>query len=247
MSNSSVNYSFTKYAATAGMPFTQAELQEATQWTNKYLAELPGLFDSSIVQFYTTLNQRNLSGFVGEVFKHVIFALNKNYMPNPHPDGRPDILNLNSEIEKNYFEEVCFDPVSRAPLREYLAPFKYGGVEVKSSIGNTPSAGDLEIGQSRSELITGLNYWAHHAHECTLLGVYYDYCDQANNSPQIKGLIYCHLVESDWNKVSVGRPDRKKTSNTSLNQAGVGKLKRSLIMHSSESKYIKTLSRLGYL
>ncbi len=247
MSNSSVNYLFTNYAAATIMPFTKAELEEATQWTNKYLAELPGLFDSSIVQFYTTLNQRNLSGFVGEVFKHVIFGLNKNFMPNPHPDGRPDIINLNSAIEKNYFEQVCFDPVSRAPLREHLAPFKYGGIEVKSSIGNTPSAGNLEIGQSRSELITGLNYWAHHAHECTLLGIYYDYCDQTNNSPQIKGLVYCHLVESDWNKVSVGRPDRKKTSNTSLNQAGVGKLKRSLIMHSSESKYIKTFSRLGHL
>lgn len=247
MSNSSVNYLFTNYAAASGMPFTKIELQEATQWANKYLEELPGLFDSSIVQFYTTLNQRNLSGFVGEVFKHVLFTLNKNFMPNPHPDGRPDIINLKSTIEKNYFEEFCFDPLTRAPLREYLAPFKYGGVEVKSSIGNTPNAGNLEIGQSRSGLITGLNYWAHHAHECTLLGIYYDYCSLANNSPQIKGLVYCQLEETDWNKVSVGRPDRKKTSNTSLNQAGVGKLKRSMIMHSSESKYIEMFKRLGYL
>jgi hypothetical protein len=229
------------------MPFTQEELNEATYWTNKYLAELPTLFESTIVQFYTTLNQRNLSGFIGEVFKHVLFSLNQKFVPNPHPDGRPDILNLTASETWDYFEEMCFDKVSRAPLREYLAPFKYGGVEVKSTIGNTPNAGNLGIGESRSHLITGLNYWAHHAHKCNLLGIYYDYCNLTYCSPQIKGLIYCDLVEVDWHKVSVGRPDRKKTSNTSLNQEGVSKLKRSLIMHSSEEKYVQMFCRLGYL
>jgi len=248
MSNISHNdFTFTPLANAVGMPFTTLQLREATIWTNKYLSELPGLFDSNVVHFYTTLNQRNLSGFVGEVYKHVLHGLSPDFVPNPHPDGRPDILTLREPSVRRYFESVCFDPESKAPIREHLAPFKYGGIEIKSSIGNTPNAGSLEIGQSRSTLITGLNYWAHHAHACTLLGIYYDYCGIANNSPQVKGLIFCELTVSDWHKVSIGRPDRKKTSNTSLNQVGVGKLRKSLVMHSSEPSYVSMFSRLGYL
>ncbi len=229
------------------MPFDNQQIQDATHWTNKYLADLPGIFESSVVQFYTTLNQRNLSGFIGEVFKHVLHELCPNFVPNPHPDGRPDMLNLSDSAVKLYFENTCFDSTSGAPIREHLAPFKYGGVEIKSSIGNTPKAGALEIGQSRSSLITGLNYWAHHAHACHLLGIYYDYCIDTNKSPQVKGIVYCPLLESDWHKVSIGRPDRKKTSNTSLNQSGVAKLRSSLIMHSVEPAYVKMFTRLGYL
>ncbi len=248
MNNSSASdFQFTQYASKAKLPFSNQQIQDATYWTNKYLAELPGQFDSTVVNFYTTLNQRNLSGFVGEVYKHVLHALCPAFVPNPHPDGRPDMLNLGNPLAKSYFELECFDQTTRAPLREFLAPFKFGGVEIKSSIGNTRKAGELEIGQSRSQLIHGLNYWAHHAHACTLLGIYYDYCAKVSNSPQIKGLVYCDILGSDWNKVSIGNPDRKKTSNTSLNKFGVAKLKKSLIMHSSEQAYIETFSRLGYI
>ncbi len=248
MSNSSTNnYVFTAYANKAGLPFDKNKLADATRWANKYLAELPTIFDSTVLLFYTTLNQRNLSGFVGEVYKHVLKAMCKDLIPNPHPDGRPDLLHIYSDEVRRYFEEQCFDPKTRGPIREALAPFKYGGIEIKSSIGNTPNAGALSVGQPRFNQITGLNYWAHHAHACTLLGIYYDYCSNTNSSPQIKGLLYCKVAESDWHKVSIGRPDSKKTSNTSLNQSGVAKLRSALVMHSSEPNYVKLFQRLGYL
>ena len=229
------------------MPFSTSELERATNVTNEYLAELPALFDSTVHLFYTILNQRNLSGFIGEVYKHVLHAIRPDFVPNPHPDGRPDMLHLANPDVRKYFENACFDPGTKGPIREKLAPFKYGGVEIKCSIGNTPNAGSLDIGQSRSALITGLTYWAHHAHACTLLGIYYDYCVLNEQSPQIKGLVYCDLIESDWNKVSVGRPDRKKTSNTSLNKTGVAKLRSSLLMHSTEPAYVNTFARLRFL
>ena len=248
MSNSSAsNYVFTSHAQNAGLPFAKEKLEEANLWTNKYLAELPSIFDSTVFHFYTTLNQRNLSGFVGEVYKHVLKALCKDFIPNPHPDGRPDILHLRNEEIRKYFKEKCFDPKTHAPIRDALAPFKYGGIEIKSTIGNTPKAGNFPVGQPRVATITGLNYWAHHAHACTLLGLYYDYCASTNSSPQIKGIVYCEIAESDWHKVSIGRPDRKKTSNTSLNQTGVKKLKAALVMHSSEAEYVRAFKRLGYI
>ena len=244
---SGTSFTFTPYATAAKLPFSHDQLQETTICTNEYLAKLPGLFESTVVQFYKTLNQRNLSGFIGEVYKHVLHAICPDFVPNPHPDGRPDMLYLKDPLVRRYYNEVCFDASSGAPIRDALAPFQPGGVEIKSSIGNTPDAGELEIGQSRSRLITGLNYWAHHAHACTLLGIYYDYCNATNNSPQIKGLVYCEVTESDWNKVSIGRPDKKKTSNTSLNKNGVAKLKKSLIMFSDEPDYIRLFKRLEYL
>lgn len=244
---SGVSFSFTPYSRKAALPFSNEQLYDTTTCVNEYLAKLPGLFDSTIVQFYKTLNQRNLSGFIGEVYKHVLHSICPDFVPNPHPDGRPDMLYLKDPEVRKYFKEACFEPSSGAPIREALAPFHYGGVEIKSSIGNTPDAGELEIGQSRSQLITGLNYWAHHAHACTLLGIYYDYCNVTNNSPQIKGLVYCDVIETDWNKVSIGRPDKKKTSNTSLNKTGVAKLRESLIMFSDEPDYIKLFKRLEFL
>lgn len=241
-----VDYVFTKNLDSKSLPFSEQDILAACKNTNEYLTQLPDFFGTTSYNFYSTLNQRNLSGFIGEVFKHALCAINKKLIPNPHPDGRPDVLGLFSE-EIEIFYKSCFDGKSGAPLREYLAPFKYGGVEIKCTIGNTPKAGSFDIGDPRAHKISGLNYWAHHAHACDLLGIYYDYCESTNGNPQIKGVLFCPVLESDWHEVSVGRPDRKKTSNTSLNKQGVQKLKRSLFMHSSEEKYVNNLSRIGYI
>lgn len=226
------------------LPIAPATLIAATEKANAYLVRLPSVFKSQGAGFYAILNQRNLSGFIGEVLKHAIFSCDAAFTPNPHPDGRPDLLDLRGSDVRAYYNANCFDQISKGPLRDSLAPFKYGGVEIKCSIGKLKNASDREVGDSRVELVNGITYWAHHAHACDLLGVYYDYEVKHQGSPQIRALFYTKVLASDWHKVSIGNPDKKKTSNTSLNKLGISKLYQSLALYNDDPRYTRLLDRL---
>ena len=218
-----------------------------TSWhvTNEFLSGLPASFGMSSVDFYAVLNQRNLSGLVGEVYKHALGTEVSHLVPNPHPDGRPDLLDLRSEEARAHFRNNCFDPVGGAPLREWLAPFEFGGVEVKATIGDITGASNFPIGTSRVEAVRGLNYWAHHRHACRLLGVYYDFCAATGGAPQVKALFLAEVQQDDWYRVSTGNPNKKKTSNTSLNASGRNAIKSGLVATSGEKAYVVMLKRVG--
>lgn len=241
-----IKFVFTSNHLESELPFSIQTITDATVTTNAYLKELPTFFGTSVHSFYSTLNQRNLSGFIGEVFKHALSSIDSELVPNPHPDGRPDVLVIREPEVSSYYDS-CFRAEDNAPLREKFAPFQYGGVEIKCSIGNITKASQFDIGDSRVSKVTGITYWAHHAHECNLLGIYYDYCEHNEKNPQIKAITYAKICEDDWNAVSTGRPDSKKTSNTSINKKGVAKLKTGLLMHSDEDLYVDNLQRIRFL
>lgn len=228
------------------IPFSTENLSTAVDITNEYLVNLPLKFNSDGLVFYNILNQRNLSGFIGEVFKSAICHFSEGFVTNPHPDGRPDILDLRADEANKFFVSECFDQSGKFSIRENLAPFPFGGVEIKCTIGNIKNASGLNIGTSRVNSVTGINYWAHHAHECNLLGVYYDYSDDHSGMPQIMALIYTKLNSKDWNTVSTGKPNSKKTSNTSLNSFGTSKLKKSLVICRNKSIYIDMFRKIGF-
>ena len=196
------------------------QLLRAWELTDGFLAKVPSLFELSPLAFYTILNQRNLSGLVGEIFKHSLHKTVPGLTPNPHPDGRPDVLDLRTETAAAHFIAECVDPETRAPIRSALAPFKYGGIELKATIGDITGASEYGIGQSRAHLVKNLNYWAHHRHACDLLGLYYDFDETVNGLPQVKALFFATLGEDHWGAVSTGKPGKKKTSNTSLKKEG---------------------------
>ena len=231
--------------AVSTLPFATTVLIEAIAKTNAYLIKLPSEFKLDGKSFYTILNQRNLSGFVGEILKHAIAALDPNFCANPHPDGRPDLLNLSLEHVRTHFTEECFEQITKAPLRTRLAPFLHGGVEIKCTIGKLTNANEKPIGMPRVNEVTGLTYWAHHAHQCDLLGVYYDFCSTCDGSPQIKAAFFTTITQADWHIVSVGNPDKKKTSNTSLRASGIAKVYGSLIVYEDSGVYTNMMDRLG--
>lgn len=228
------------------VPFSSENLSIAVDITNEYLVNLPLKFNSDGLVFYNILNQRNLSGFIGEVFKCAIAHISEGFIANPHPDGRPDILDLREDEAKKFFQGKCFDQSGKFSTRENLAPFPFGGVEIKCTIGNIKNSSALNIGTSRVKSVTGINYWAHHAHVCNLLGVYYDYSDDHSGMPQIMALMYTGLDSTDWNTVSNGKPNSKKTSNTSLNSSGTSKLKQSLVLCKNKSIYIDMFKKIGF-
>ena len=222
-----------------------AALVTAWKATDAFLAELPRTFGTDAAGFYRVLSLRNTSGFIGEVFKHALASRASGLVLNPHADGRPDLLDLRAPEAARCLSDECFDDAG-APLRAPLAPFQYGGVEVKCSIGKSPpGASDLPPGVSRRRLIKGLTYWSHHRHACNLLGMYYDFEDLADGAPQIKAIFMAPVEEEHWHRVSTGRPDRKKTSNTSLTAVGVKQVVTGLVAFDPEPSCVEMLERIG--
>ncbi len=228
--------------------------------SNQYLASLTPMFAQIGFDIYESLGQRNLSGFVGEVFSKSFGKIVPNFESNPHGDGRPDVLDLTSTEAKIHFQkECCVSGLDKRKTlkKKLLAPFKYGGLEVKSSIGS-PS-GDYKkrlqalnvpnffIGMPRIDYTSSITFWGHHTNCKSLIGLYYDYVDEVGGSPQILAVMYSELdPDIDWNKVSLGKIGSKKTSNTSLTISGREKLYKNIVAIVNNDLYLNKLKALGF-
>ncbi|PCH93857.1 MAG: hypothetical protein COB83_13040 [Gammaproteobacteria bacterium] len=226
--------------------------------TNKYIQELYKLFDEIEFDIFDVLGQRNLSGVVGEIFSRFYCLAFSDFVLNPHPDGRPDILNITVPEVKNYFDDFCFEinQGKKTPVKSNLSPFKYKGIEVKCTIGDKVSnykkklkestgLDSLEIGTPRVNYLSSMQFWAHHKHSNSLLGLYYDYYENSECLPQILAVFYSELVADDWYDVSVGKPGSKKTSNTSLRPEGKKKLFDGTIISINNETYIEKFRKVG--
>lgn len=234
-----------------------SDLVEAANETNEYIQNLVSLFGELGFDIFYSLGQRNISGFIGEIYKNILANKFDNLIPNPHPDGRPDILSLDTEEIKEYYA-TCFRNINGRlmPIKDMLTPFQFGGLEVKCSIG---SSGNLQttrfiadyghsfsLYEPRVGYLNGITWWAHHSNSSNLLGLYYDYYEPTNKVPQVIAALYSELSSDDWHKVSTGNPNNKKTSNTSLNKTGLQKMKSNCVFCCSDKNYVEQLRKIGF-
>jgi hypothetical protein len=228
--------------------------------SNNYLRALEGLFKELNFDIYTTLGQRNLSGFIGEVFSRVFAAEVDGFVVNPHADGRPDLLDVSTKEALEYFHQRCFSRSkdgSLAPNKSLLTPFKYGGIEVKATIGNPVNdyrtrlkkdlgLNDFYVGLPRVNYLNSMTYWGHHTDCENLIGLYYDYYVELGGCPQIVAIMHAELVPAqDWSKVSIGKIGSKKTSNTSLSRRGIEKILNNTVVVRNHSLYLSKLRQIG--
>lgn len=233
-------------------------LIKVAEETNRYIQDLFSAFQSSDFDLFKSLGQRNISGFIGEIYKNILASHSNELLTNPHPDGRPDILLLDSNEAISYFKS-CFSIINNRnmPIKDLFTPFKYGGIEIKCSIGSAgkkrtndfinKTGHRFSLYEPRVGYINNITWWAHHSSSVNLLGLYYDYYEKSNNLPQIIAAFYSELDESDWNKVSHGNKNKKKTSNTSLNKTGLNKMKSNCLFYCSDSPYISQLETMNIL
>lgn len=232
-----------------------SDLIDAANATNTYIKDLVCIFNELGFDIFDSLGQRNISGFIGEIFKHMLACRVTSFDLNPHSDGRPDILCLDTPKISDFYHD-CFKSINGrfVPIKDKFTPFQFGGLEVKCSIGASDKdrknhffevhGHGFSVYEPRVGYLNSINWWAHHASESNLLGLYYDYYEPANNVPQIIAALYAELGESDWNKVSTGKPSNKKTSNTSLNKFGLKKLKQNCMFCCSDKNYMDQLSAM---
>ena len=241
-----------------GLVITEEQIKNAILGTNDYLNNVSKYFLEIELEIFHILGQRNISGFIGEIFARFLEKEVDVLKSNPHQDGRPDLLNLSSDESKIFFLNSFSDSNHNNPIKERFTPYFYGGLEVKCSIGDTTSKNrssillenynveSFDVKIPRIDLFKGITYWGHHRDCSSLLGLYYDYYDKSDFNPQVISVFYSKLEVDDWSALSTGKEDSKKTSNTSTNASGREKIKNGLIAIINDKRYIEALGANGY-
>lgn len=130
-------------------------------------------------------------------------------------------------------------------------PFKYGGIEIKATCGNTPSATKVPkplIGESRVDLINSFEWKTHHRETNNLLAVLWDFVD---GLPTFVASFYQDgLTEDDWGKIVRPHEGGGRTTSVSLmNTAGVKKMCYNWLAVINDNAYINLLAKekwIGY-
>ncbi len=246
---------FQKTILLRSLSISSIDLINAAIKANTYICNLVNIFDEINFDIFYSLGQRNISGFIGEVYKNFLANSFSSLCANPHPDGRPDILAVDTPNVIKYYS-TCFAVLNgrRVPIKDKFTPFKYGGLEVKCSIGTSNSSKTkkylkdkghtFNLYEPRVGYLSGITWWAHHSSSSNLLGLYYDYYEPLRGIPQILAAFYSELSSDDWQPVSHGDPTHKKTSNTSLNTSGLTKMKNNCVFCISDPNYLNQLHQI---
>jgi len=212
--------------------------------TNRVFLEL-----AEVVPYvFQLLQMRNLSAFVGAAFSHEIADCADGLLIlNPHQDGYPDLL-LMDDVGRSLWVELD----GRRREKDPFSPFVGGGIEVKATCGDVPSARSLsiqgkakpDIGDTRIGLINGLNWKAHHRETNHLLALQWDFI---NRIPVIVAVMYSNeLTELDWGKIVSPREGGGRTTSVSImNREGVKKLASNPIYVIEDPSYEGLISKLS--
>lgn len=174
---------------------------------------------------YRLLGMRNLSAFVGEAYgSELAAASGRLLILNPHQDGYPDLLQMDSPGLQQL--EIS-PPREKAPF----SPFPTGGIEVKATCGDVPSAKQLasrglekpDLGDTRIKLISGITWKAHHRETNHLIGILWDFID---GLPTITAVAYADdLCEEDWGEIITPKKGGGRTTSVSImKKSGVQKM-----------------------
>lgn len=197
---------------------------------------------------YELLGLRNLSSFVGATFiKELETASNRLLITNPHQDGYPDLL-LMDEIGLRAMESIGAENRSKAPY----SPFQTGGIEIKATCGDVPTAKDLVkkglnkpiIGQERIDLVTAFSWKAHHRDTNNLLGITWDFIE---GIPAITSVSFSNdLNENDWGKIVTPKEDGGRTTSVSIMaKSGIKKMFSGTIFIIDDERYVQKIAKMS--
>lgn len=198
------------------------------------------------VDIFEILGMRNLSAFVGEVFAAAMSSESPDLLlKNPHQDGYPDLLLLDKSGRELY-EKLSKNLKDKSPF----SPFATGGLEIKASVGSTPSPKVLSkkgldkpaIGEQRIELLNGYDWKAHHRETNNLLGILWDFIE---GIPCVTAVFYSSdLEESDWGKIVQPKSGGGRTTSVSImTRSGISKMYAGWICVLEDSRYVNFVNK----
>lgn len=197
---------------------------------------------------YELLGMRNLSAFVGAAFARELQDCSKDLLLlNPHQDGYPDLL-LMDKFGLSELKKIGRDNRSKQPF----SPFPGGGLEIKATCGDVPSAKELVkqgknkplIGEERIDIVTNFNWKAHHRETNNLMGILWDFID---GIPAITAVTYSSkLEESDWGRIVQPREGGGRTTSVSIMaKSGIRKMLSNAIFVVQDQRYVEKIHRIA--
>lgn len=209
---------------------------------DKILYEIP-------VDIFSILGMRNLSSFIGELFAKSIESESKGkFISNPHQDGYPDLLLLDSNGS-----ELWDQLKKKGELRskEPFSPFKNGGIEVKATCGSVPTPKESAkkgltkpgMGDTRIDTLKGYDWKAHHRETNNLLGVLWDFDEK--KCPRIIAVFFGNkLTEEDWGEIIKPKEGGGRTTSVSIMpRSSVKKMYENWLVVQNDSKYKDFLNK----
>jgi hypothetical protein len=197
---------------------------------------------------YELLGMRNLSAFVGAAFaKELQEASQGLLLLNPHQDGYPDLL-LMDQTGLTQLASTGLDNRSKEPF----SPFLTGGIEIKATCGDVPSAKELLkkgsnkplIGEERISIVTAFNWKAHHRETNYLMGLLWDFVE---GMPAITAVTFSsELEEEDWGRIVQPKEGGGRTTSVSIMaKSGVRKMLSNALYVIDDERYLEKMKKLS--
>lgn len=233
---------------------TNEQVLKAIDFANDALISLDKQTREFEINIFEVMGMRNLSGVVGEYFgKSLQKFSDNNLFSNLHQDGYPDLLLTNTSEKFKYFSSLYTEKNGKKYPKEKMlfSPYKYGGLEVKATCGDTPPASQVPkplVGEQRIDLLKSFNWKAHHRDTNNLIGVLWDFIEEV---PQIVAVFYSNeLTQDDWGEIVKPKEGGGRTTSVSImKRVGVEKMCQNWVAVINDPKYINFLSKkewIGY-
>ncbi len=230
------------------------EVVDAVLFANEALQKLGDTAKQFDINIFEALGMRNLSGIVGEyLVKSFERRTGGKLQSNPHQAGYPDLLLTNTEDRKAYFESLCTVENGKRYIHDKVSfsPYRFGGLEIKATCGNTPVATKIPkplIGEQRIELLESFEWKAHHRLTNNLIGIFWDFI---NSVPTIVAVFFSNkLDQDDWGKIVQPHSNGGRTTSVSImNSKGVKKMCDGWIAIIDDNKYVAKFAQkkwIGY-
>lgn len=201
-------------------------------------------FKAFEVNVFSILGMRNLSAFIGELYAASVIAVSdKQFIKNPHQDGYPDLLLMDTMGEK-LWHTLQYRLREKSPF----SPFGSGGIEIKATCGSVPTPAQCtqrgcvkpDIGDQRIQVMRGYDWKAHHRETNNLLGLLWDFVDGV---PRIAGVFYSGaLREEHWGKIVHPKEGGGRTTSVSImTRPGVKEMYQGWLFVIADERYTRFL------
>ncbi len=231
---------------------TNSQLVQAINFCNNALFSLHLQTQQFDINIFEVMGMRNLSGAVGEYFgKSLVRFSNNNLESNLHQDGYPDLLAVDTKEKKEFFSSLYeeIDGKRYPKDKASFSPYRYGGIEVKATCGNTPASTVCPkplIGEPRIDILSSFEWKAHHRETERLLGLLWDFF---NGVPAIVACFYRDdLTQDDWGRIVHPREGGGRTTSVSIMPtSAVKKMCEGWLAVIDDIKYIQKLSNRKWI
>lgn len=228
-----------KLVGPRGYSLDPTRLGRVVKQTNEVLLRLISFEDVDIMGI---LGLRNLSAAVGETFVAEMAKEYTELKKNPHQDGYPDLLLLDTD-GKELLSEA-------GDGKAGFSPFKGGGYEVKATCGNIRTQKECAkrgiprpgLGDQRIQVLLTHDWKSHHRQTNNLLGLLWDFID---GRPVIVAAFYSdELEESDWGKIVTPKEGEGRTTSVSiLRSVGIAKMTKGWILMLDNPRYTEYVTK----